>query len=173
VRRTALTPAPGTGRRSVRRHLRGFTIIELVVTLAILGILASAALPLAELAVKRTKENELRHALREIRGAIDEYKKGTGDGRVARAADATGYPPSLDVLAAGVEDKKDPAHKKIYFLRRIPRDPFNPEATSAVESWGRRSYESPPDNPRPGKDVFDVFSLSEGTGINGVPYREW
>jgi len=153
---------------------RAFTIIELVVTLAIVGILASAALPLAELAVKRVKENELRQALRQIRTAIDEYKKATTDGRVPKAADATGYPPTLEVLVNGAENKKDPGNKKIYFLRRIPRDPFYAEAdASAAETWGKRSYESPPDNPKPGKDIFDVFSTSEAVGINGVPYREW
>jgi general secretion pathway protein G len=158
-----------------RLRVGGFTIIELVVTLAILGVLASAALPLAELAVKRNKENELRHALRELRGGIDEYKKATTDGRVAKAADATGYPPSLDVLVAGADNKKDPGNKKIYFLRRIPRDPFyvEAEAANAAETWGKRAYESPPDNPRPGKDVFDVYSLSDAVGINGVPYKEW
>lgn len=152
----------------------GFTIIELVVTLAIVGILASAALPLAELAVRRSKETDLRQALREIRTAIDAYKAATVDGRVAKAADATGYPPSLDVLVAGVDDAKDPGKRKIYFLRRVPRDPFHAEAdATAIETWGKRSYESSPDNPRPGKDVFDVYSTSEGTGINGVAYREW
>jgi general secretion pathway protein G len=153
---------------------RAFTIIELVVTLAIVGVLASAALPLAELAVKRVKENELRQALRQIRTAIDEYKKATTDGRVQKAADATGYPPTLEVLVNGAENKKDPGNKKIYFLRRIPRDPFYAEADApAAETWGKRSYESPPDNPKPGKDIFDVFSTSEAVGINGVPYREW
>lgn len=153
---------------------RGFTIIELVVTVAIIGVLTSAALPLAELAVKRTKETELRRALREIRGAIDEYRKAVGDGRVARLADASGYPPSLEVLVAGVDNRKDPSNRKLYFLRRIPRDPFNvePDAPPA-DTCGKRSYESPPDNPRPGKDVFDVHSMSDGVGINGVPYREW
>jgi general secretion pathway protein G len=157
------------------RPRHGFTIIELVVTLAILGVLASAALPLAELAVKRNKENQLRHALREVRTAIDEYKKATTDGRIAKAADTTGYPPSLEVLVSGVENKKEPGNKKIYFLRRIPRDPFysEDEAANAGETWGKRAYESPPDNPRPGKDVFDIYSTSEGVGINGVPYREW
>ena len=152
----------------------GFTIIELVVTLAIVGILSTAAMPLAELAVKRSKENELRHALRQIRTGIDEYKKAVDQGRVAKLADATGYPPSLELLVAGRENAKDTAKRKIYFLRRLPRDPFFDEpGVSAADTWGKRSYESPPENPQQGKDVFDVYSLSQRVGINGIPYREW
>lgn len=152
----------------------GFTIVEMAITVAIVGILATALLPLAELTVKRTREHELRHALREIRTAVDAYKKAADQGRVAKAADASGYPPTLEVLAAGVVGAKDAAGRRIYFLRRIPRDPlFEDPGVSAAETWGKRSYASPPDNPQPGKDVFDVYSLSEGTGINGVPYREW
>jgi len=153
---------------------RGFTIIELVVTVAIVGILATAVVPLAELAVKRSKEHELRLALRHIRTGIDEYKKAVDEGRVIKAADASGYPPALELLASGVEGAKDPAKRKIYFLRRVPRDPLSdaPDVTAA-DTWGKRSYESSPDNPQAGKDVFDVHSLSPGVGMNGVPYREW
>jgi general secretion pathway protein G len=156
----------------VRQH--GFTIIEMVITVAIVGLLASVALPLAELTVQRSKEHELRHALREIRGAIDAYKRAYDEGRVAKVADASGYPPSLDVLVDGVPNATDPKKRRIYFLRRMPRDPFNvgPE-TTASGTWGLRSYESPPHSPQEGKDVFDVYSLSPATGINGVPYREW
>lgn len=147
--------------------MKGFTLIELLITVTILALLASVALPLAELAVQRGKETELRQALREIRGAIDAYKRATEDGRVERAADASGYPATLAALADGVPDKRKTDGTKIYFLRRVPPDPL----TGA--EWGLRSYESPADDPRPGKDVFDVYSRSEELGLNGIPYRKW
>jgi general secretion pathway protein G len=153
---------------------RGFTLVEMLITVAILGILATGLVPLGELAVQRAKESELRAALRQIRGALDAYKKAAEEGRVTRKADETGYPPTLDVLAAGVQDAKSPGKTQIYFLRRLPRDPFHADRTTPAErTWGVRSYDSPPDSPRSGKDVFDVYSLSEGKGINGIPYRQW
>ncbi|MGH8677299.1 MAG: hypothetical protein ACREUQ_02965, partial [Burkholderiales bacterium] len=94
-------------------------------------------------------------------------------GRVMKKADASGYPPNLSVLVEGVEDAKQPEKRMIYFLRRLPRDPFAPEPASASETWGKRAYASPPTDPREGEDVFDVYSKSEGVGLNGVPYREW
>ena len=156
------------------RTRSGFTLIELLVTLAILAVLATAVVPLAELAVKRTKEQELSVALRQIRGALDEYKRAVDDGRVAKKADESGYPPSLDVLVQGVINAKDSEGGKIYFLRRVPRDPFYADsAAPPVRTWGKRSYASPYDAPQEGKDVFDVYSLAEGTGLNGIPYRQW
>jgi general secretion pathway protein G len=151
----------------------GFTLVEMIITVAIVALLASGALPLAELAVQRTKEQELRSALREIRGAIDAYKKAADDKRIFRSVDASGYPPSLSALVDGVEDLKHPQKQRIYFLRRIPRDPFAAPELPAEETWGKRSYQSPPDAPHDGNDVFDVYSLSERGGINGISYREW
>ena len=151
----------------------GFTLVEMVVVVAIVGVLASAAVPLVQFSQHRLKERELRHALREIRTAIDAYHKAVGEGRIARKADATGYPPTLEVLADGVVDAKLPDAKKIYFLRRIPQDPFAPAGRPKGEMWGLRSYASPPDEPRAGDDVFDVYSLATGTGSNGAPYRVW
>jgi len=153
---------------------RGFTFIELVIVVAIVAILVAGLIPLGEVASQRAKEQDLHAALRDIRTAIDAYKQATEDGRVARKADETGYPPSLDVLAAGVANEKDVEKRKIYFLRRIPRDPFFSDAeVPAAKTWGLRSYESPPDNPQEGKDVFDVYSQSNGKGLNGVPYKQW
>ena len=137
----------------------GFTLIELVVTVAIVAVLASIALPLAELAVKRTN---------------DQYKGAVDQGRVRRSRDKSGYPPTLRELVDGVEDARSPDKKKIYFLRRIPRDPMSPDTTVAAEAtWGLRSYASPPEEPRDGDDVYDVYSRSDGIGLNGVAYRQW
>jgi general secretion pathway protein G len=153
---------------------RGFTLIELVITVAVIAVLASIAQPLAELSAQRTKEQDLRKALRDIRDALDAYKRAADEGRILRAADESGYPPSLEALVAGVPDAKSPASAKLYFLRRIPRDPFAVSpAAGAAETWGMRSYASAPDRPSPGRDVFDVYSLSARVGLNGVPFREW
>lgn len=154
---------------------RGFTLIELAVTVAIVGILASAVVPLGQLAVKRSKEAELRSALREIRGSLDAYKKAVDEGKVEKTLEASGYPPSLEILVQGVADASDPQKKKkIRFLRRLPRDPMYPDpAAPPQETWGKRSYQSPAEAPAPGADVYDVYSLSRDSGINGVAYREW
>lgn len=157
------TPSPETG----------FTLIELLVTVAIVAILASVALPLSELSQQRAKEQELRQSLRNIRTAIDAYKQAVDEGHILKSLDQSGYPPKLSLLAEGVADAKSPVPNKIYFLRRIPMDPFAENATDAESSWGKRSYDSPSDAPREGKDIFDVYSLSARTGLNGVLYREW
>ena len=157
-----------------QRRQHGFTLIELVITVAIIGLLASAALPLASMAIQREKETELRSALREIRGAIDAYKAAAEQGMIAVKADESGYPADLTVLSAGVDDARSPVKAQLYFLRRLPRDPFFPDGSaSAEETWGLRSYASPPENPQAGEDVFDVHSLASGKGLNGVPYRDW
>ncbi len=153
---------------------RGFTLIELVITVAIVGVLAWLAAPLIEVTAQRQKEAELRLALRQIRGAIDAYHQAVLDKKVQAPADASGYPPNLEVLVAGVPDITDPQRRPIYFLRRLPRDPMYPDASvPAAETWGKRSYASTPDEPREGADVFDVYSLSDKVGLNGIPYREW
>ncbi len=153
---------------------RGFTLIELVVTVAIVAVLALVALPMAELAVKRGKEQDLQAALRQIRGALDAYKKASEAGHILARVDGSGYPASLDELVAGVDDAQSPVPRKIYFLRRLPRDPFAADPQRpAAETWGLRSYASPPDEPQPGDDVFDVHSLAPGVGMNGIPYKEW
>jgi len=154
--------------------LHGFTLIELVITVAIVAVLASVALPLNELIVQRSKEADLRRSLREIREALDLYKQACEDGRIMPKPNTSCYPKRLDDLITGVEDAKDAKKAKIYFLRRLPRDPFATDPDLAPgDTWAKRSYDSPPDDPRDGDDVFDVYSLAPGKGINGQPYKEW
>ncbi|GAB2859632.1 type II secretion system major pseudopilin GspG [Pseudoduganella ginsengisoli] len=153
---------------------QGFTFIELMMTLAIMGVLAMLAVPTAQVAVKRQQEYELRAALIQIREAIDAYKRAAEQGRIMMKIGDSGYPPSLNVLVDGVVDQRSPTRQRLYFLRRLPADPFNAgQAIRPAESWGVRSYASPPDAPSEGRDVFDVYSKSGGTGLNGVPYRAW
>ncbi len=154
---------------------RGFTLIELVITVAIVSLLATAVVPSAQLLYQRQREVELRAALRTIRAAIDAYKQASDTGRIKKELDKTGYPPDLQTLVDGVDDAGSAKEgTKIYFLRRLPRDPFWPDATTpAADTWGLRCYASPPDDPQPGDDVYDVHSRSPRTGLDGVPYHDW
>lgn len=156
------------------RSQHGFTFIELVITAAILAVLATAAVPMIELSLQRNKEQELRIALRQIREAIDAYKKAADEGKIALRADETGYPRKLEELVAGVEDIRSPDKRKMYFLRRLPPDPmFEGRIETAVQTWGKRSYESSAEAPREGRDIFDVYSFSKRKGLNGIAYDQW
>ena len=150
----------------------GFSLIELLVVLAVLGTLALMAMPLAELTVQRDREKDLKRALWEIRDAIDAYKR-MGDAKeIAVSAGGSGYPPNLDALVNGVPTTKID-QPTWYFLRRIPRDPFAPEDVPAEKTWGLRSFQSPADRPATGADVFDVYSLSDKVGLNGIALKDW
>jgi general secretion pathway protein G len=168
-------PHPPARERAPRRRRprAGFTLVEMVVVVAIVGILAAAAGPVLALAARRQKEFELRRDLRMLRTAIDAYHQAAADGRIrADAENPDGYPPSLEVLVDGVPDARLRNHT-LYFLRALPRDPFADPAVPAARTWGLRCYDSPPEAPREGRDVFDVHSLADGAGLDRTPYRQW
>lgn len=151
---------------------RGFTLVELMVSLAVMSILAAITLPVMERVMQRERERDLRQALGQIRAALDAYKRAADEGRLAHTPPPSGYPARLEVLAEGVREAKGGG--VIYFLRRIPRDPFYPDAhTPAAQTWGLRAYASSAQAPRPGADVYDVYSRAPGIGLNGVAYRQW
>jgi general secretion pathway protein G len=154
-----------------RRGSRGFTLLELILTVAILAIFTAGAVPIARNALKREKEIELRRGLRELRTAIDRYKRAFDAGLINRLdvrPESEGYPPSLEVLVEGVQ-LAGSADRKLRFLRRIPVDPITGKA-----EWGLRSTQDEPDSTAwGGQNIFDVYSLSEGMALDGTKYREW
>lgn len=153
---------------------QGFTIIELLVVMAILGILSVAVLPLSEMLVTAQKERALKHALWEIRGAIDEYKKVVTSVEKSPKNNASGYPPNLQILVDGIPHPMPEAGgRHIYFLRTMPRDPFADRSIPADQTWRLRSFTSPPENPAPGAEVFDVHSSSDGVALDGSLYAKW
>lgn len=154
-------------------RVRGFTLIEMLVVLAMLAVLAGAARPLLQVSVQRSQEFQLREALRQIRGGLDAYKRAAEAGKIQLSPEDSGYPPELMDLVRGVPDAKSPDGRKLYFLRRLPRDPFADSTLEPAQTWGLRAADSPPDEPRPGRDVFDVYSQSERRGLDGSRYREW
>ena len=143
----------------------GLTLVELVVTAGILAILATCAVPIARYAIKREQERELKYDLAQMRAAIDEYKRAADAGAFQVKIDTFGYPPDMDALVNGVEIQ----NKKVKFLRRIPVDPITHQA-----EWGMRSMQDDPTaDSWGGQNIFDVYSKSDGVGLNGIHYREW
>jgi general secretion pathway protein G len=158
-------PKPSAGLRVRQRRSSGFTLIELIVATAILTILTTMALPLARLSIKREKEHELRYDLWQMRDAIDRYKDAADRGAFQTKVGSDGYPPDLQTLVDGV----DVNGKKLRFLRKIPVDPM----TNSTE-WGMRSMQDDPDSDSwGGQNVFDVYTKSQATGMDGTKYKEW
>lgn len=153
---------------------KGFTLVEMLVTLTILAILASAILPLAKTAVKREKEIELKRNLRTIRESIDAYKRLADEKKIEVEEETEGYPPDLETLVNGVEVKVGSKEEKsktriIKFLRRIPKDPM-----TNSDDWGLRSYQDDADSDVwGGENVYDVYTKSEGKALDGTKYKEW
>ncbi|MCH7311204.1 type II secretion system protein [Acinetobacter sp. ANC 4805] len=154
-------------------RMRGFTLVEMLVTLTLISIIASMAFPLIQLDQKRRQERELKDALIQIRTALDNYKQAVDEGRIYMPVDSSGYPKTLTDLVDGVPDLKDIKGRKIYFLRRIPTDPFVPDQANGAESWALRSYASPADAPEAGDDVYDIHSKSKKLALDGTRYDKW
>jgi general secretion pathway protein G len=167
-------------RCNVKGFSFGFSYVELMFSVAILALLAAAATPYLEKTIQRKKESELREHLRDIRSAIDAYKKASDAGKIQKNIGDSGYPKSLDELVIGVPDQTDPQKKRLRFLRNLPADPMYIGDARTVQAelnpqdtWGKRSYDSDADNPREGDDVFDVYSFSPQKGLNGIIYQQW
>lgn len=160
-------------RREDRRHRNGFSVIELLVALALLGVLATVAWPLAETVRQREKERELQRALWTLRDAIDAYKTAS-DALPATVSGATtsGYPPNLEALVTGLPDEKMPGGRRV-FLRAIPRDPFSAADLPAPRTWALRTYASDATRPFPGDDVYDVRSMASGKALDGSWLNQW
>jgi general secretion pathway protein G len=158
----------------LRRDRRGYTLVELLVVLGILGLLASMAMPMVEVVVQREREHELKRALWEIRDAIDSYHQARLAGAIPGSPGASTYPPNLRVLTQALPDARpDRAGQVLRFLRRVPRDPFAQSELPPEETWGLRSYASEAAQPRPGVDVYDVYSLSDKVGLDGTRIGQW
>ena len=154
------------------RAQHGYTFVELLIVTTILLILASAVMPLAQVATQRQREAELRRNLRELRTAIDAFKDAVDLGRIPTTElepGNEGYPPDLETLVEGIAAANDATGRKLRFLRRIPIDPLTGDA-----EWGLRSYQdSPTSTTWGGQNVFDVYSQAEGTALDGTEYRSW
>ena len=157
-------PRPGASSRG-KRAVRGVTLIELIVAIALIGILTGAAIPVVRTAIKRERERELRTRLWEIRDGIDRYKDAADRGAFQIKLGSEGYPPDLETLAKGI----DVQGKKIRFLRKIPVDPMTKNT-----DWGLRSMQDSPDSTSwGGQNVFDVYSKSTDTALDGSKYQDW
>ncbi len=149
----------------------GFNLIEMLMTLTILGLLASALVPLAETTRRRRDERELKEGLTQLRQAIDAWKRAYDKGEIPNDPQQSGYPPTLKALVEGVQINPNQPRRR--FLRAIPINPLLPLSMPREKMWGLRSYASPYTSPKAGSDVYDVYCECTGTALNGVPYRDW